>query len=328
MGTSVKLGKAGVRVWTRLYTWGMPPHVRDARRAEIESDLWEHEHDLDSDLHLGPTVQLLSRLILGVPYDLQWRLEQGMPHLQSAVAAGPAPRPLITTSALTCSLVIHVLALAATVWLASRPTEQFTRNTAVHSTPLRPVELSDVGTATPARSEVSQAHSHLTNVTGSAKATHLGGTTMPIQTASVWKRIAGSVSRVAVTASIVLGIAPAPDLVSATQPSSTAFAVPVDPIVAILDAFRTHQIVAVSDPHGNEQAHAFRLALVRDPRVADVVNDIVVEFGNALHQGAIDRYVAGEDVPYESTSESLARHHCSSAELGLAYLRTVLSCSP
>ena len=67
MGISVKLAKAGVRVWTRLYTWGMPPHVRDARRAEIESDLWEYEHDRHPDLQVGPTVQLLSRLVLGVP---------------------------------------------------------------------------------------------------------------------------------------------------------------------------------------------------------------------------------------------------------------------
>ena len=232
-------------------------------------------------------------------HDLQWRLEQGIPPLQSAVAAGPAPRPFISTSAFTCSLVIHVLALVATVWLASRPSEQVTRSTATQSPPFRRVELSDGATAARVRPELSQAQSPVTNDTRSANAAHLGGTIRPIEAASVWRRIAGSVSRVAVTAALVIGMVPAPNLASATQPSTTASAVPEDPIVAILDAFRTHQIVAVGDPHGNEQVHAFRLALVRDPRIADVVNDIVVEFGNALHQGVIDRFVAGEDVPYK-----------------------------
>ena len=52
-------------------------------------------------------------------------------------------------------------------------------------------------------------------------------------------------------------------------------AVPLDAIAAILDAFKTHAVVAVGEPHGNEQAAAFRVALVRDPRFADVVDDII-----------------------------------------------------
>jgi len=32
---------AAVRLWTRLYTSGLPVDVRHARRAEIASDLWE-----------------------------------------------------------------------------------------------------------------------------------------------------------------------------------------------------------------------------------------------------------------------------------------------
>ena len=38
-------------------------------------------------------------------------------------------------------------------------------------------------------------------------------------------------------------------------------AVPVEPIGAIIKAFKTHNIVALSDAHGNEQNHAFRLSL-------------------------------------------------------------------
>jgi hypothetical protein len=74
-------------------------------------------------------------------------------------------------------------------------------------------------------------------------------------------------------------------------------AVPLDPIAAILEAFKTHEIVALGEPHGNEQAAKFRVALVRDPRFADVVDDIVVEAGNSWYQDTVDRFVNGQDVP-------------------------------
>lgn len=73
---------------------------------------------------------------------------------------------------------------------------------------------------------------------------------------------------------------------------------PVDPVSAILDAFRTHDVVALCDGgHGCEQAYDFRVALIRDPRFADVVNDIVVESGNSLYQEMMDRFISGEGVP-------------------------------
>ena len=74
---------------------------------------------------------------------------------------------------------------------------------------------------------------------------------------------------------------------------------PVEPIGAIVDAFRTHSLVALGDEHGSEKGHVFRLALIRDPRFASVVNDIVVEFGNARYQSVMDRFVRGEDVKDE-----------------------------
>ena len=71
----------------------------------------------------------------------------------------------------------------------------------------------------------------------------------------------------------------------------------VEPIAAILRAFESHAIVAVADdPHGSEQLHAFRMSLVRDPRFARVVDDIVVEFGNARYQDVMDRFVRGDEV--------------------------------
>lgn len=77
-------------------------------------------------------------------------------------------------------------------------------------------------------------------------------------------------------------------------------AIPREPISVIVEAAKSHQVVAFPDAHGHEQLHQLNLALVRDRRISDIVNDIVVEFGNALHQDAIDRFVRGEDVPYEA----------------------------
>jgi hypothetical protein len=80
--------------------------------------------------------------------------------------------------------------------------------------------------------------------------------------------------------------------------AQTKPATPLDPISAILDAFRTHDIVALGEGrHNNEQGHAFRLALIRDPRFAAAVNDIVVESGSSTHQAVMDRFIRGESVP-------------------------------
>ena len=71
---------------------------------------------------------------------------------------------------------------------------------------------------------------------------------------------------------------------------------PLDPVSAIVDAFRDHDIVALSDAHGNVQSQNFLKALIRDPRFTAVANDIVIEFGNARYQDVVDRYVRGEAV--------------------------------
>jgi uncharacterized protein (TIGR03435 family) len=65
-----------VREWTRLYTWRMPPAFRETRRAEIESDLWEFQSDADGDPVVGSALHILLRLLIGIPDDLGWRLEQ------------------------------------------------------------------------------------------------------------------------------------------------------------------------------------------------------------------------------------------------------------
>jgi hypothetical protein len=75
---------------------------------------------------------------------------------------------------------------------------------------------------------------------------------------------------------------------------------PSEPVAGILAAFKTHRVVGVPDAHRNTAIHAFLLSLIRDRRFPAAVDDVVVEFGNALHQDLVDRFVRGEDVPYES----------------------------
>jgi len=72
---------------------------------------------------------------------------------------------------------------------------------------------------------------------------------------------------------------------------------PVEARRAIVEAFATHDLVAVSDPHGNMQVQAFILSLVRDPGFAAAVDDIVLETASSRYQDAIDRFVRGDDVP-------------------------------
>jgi hypothetical protein len=81
-------------------------------------------------------------------------------------------------------------------------------------------------------------------------------------------------------------------------------AVPVEPIGAILEKFQSYPIVALGEVHGDQNSLKLRLALIRDPRFAQMVNDIVVEVGNARYQDTIDRYVRGEDVPVALVREA------------------------
>jgi hypothetical protein len=67
-----------VRGWVDLYTRGMPPAVRAARRDEINDDLW-CQHEEAETLGRSPRSlagEILLRLILGIPSDLTWRMSR------------------------------------------------------------------------------------------------------------------------------------------------------------------------------------------------------------------------------------------------------------
>jgi len=82
----------------------------------------------------------------------------------------------------------------------------------------------------------------------------------------------------------------------------------VEPVVqpardGIFDAFETHPLVGLGELHGLANGMAFNVSLVMDPRFADTVGNVVVEFGASQHQDILDRYLAGEDVTYSEISK-------------------------
>lgn len=90
------------------------------------------------------------------------------------------------------------------------------------------------------------------------------------------------------TAALVLWPSDARQLVS--EPLAPAVAAALDSVF----------VVAIGETHGHVELHDTLRALLADPRILSRVDDIVVEFGNALYQPVIDRYVRGEAVPYDS----------------------------
>ena len=67
-------------------------------------------------------------------------------------------------------------------------------------------------------------------------------------------------------------------------------------IDGVLSLFQRKPIVVLCDIHGLAQLEDFYGALVLDPRFADAVGNVIVEFGGEAYQSVIDRYVGDGDV--------------------------------
>ncbi len=91
------------RAWTRLYTYRMPQEAREARRAEIDSDLWEWEQDLRATGRGVDAAHAVARLLGGVADDLSWRLEQ-------------TSAPRVAVWSMTAASLGAVCALSLLVW--------------------------------------------------------------------------------------------------------------------------------------------------------------------------------------------------------------------
>ena len=105
-----------------------------------------------------------------------------------------------------------------------------------------------------------------------------------------------------VLAFVVISSAGRPPAAMASQDANSPS--PQAPVVTsaadgIFAAFQTHPLVGLCDNHGMAQEEDFFAALIRDKRFATDVGNVVVEFGDAAQQNTVDRYVSGEDVPYE-----------------------------
>ena len=78
---------------------------------------------------------------------------------------------------------------------------------------------------------------------------------------------------------------------------------PVPALEGVIGALRANQLVAISDPHGSATSQAFIRQLTADPRFADLVDDIVVEIGNARYQALADDYVNGNAIDESALAE-------------------------
>jgi hypothetical protein len=77
MGARMSLITAATRLWARLYTAGLARELARSRRDEIDSDLWEMQHDPDHRPRAA-----LQRLLFGIPDDIGWRMDVAASHEQ------------------------------------------------------------------------------------------------------------------------------------------------------------------------------------------------------------------------------------------------------
>jgi hypothetical protein len=99
---------------------------------------------------------------------------------------------------------------------------------------------------------------------------------------------------VALVSSAILAVA---SLAGAQTPNRAAPT--VQPAIdGILAAFEKHPLVGIGDVHNMAQQEDFFATLIRDPRFAKEVGNVVVEFGTATHQDILDRYVNGGAVSF------------------------------
>ena len=102
---------AGVtRWWTRCYTAGLPLDLREARRAEVESDLWESLADGGTARHI------LARLALGIVDDLTWSLTLMDTDSRAATAWSIGSLAVFVLSWLWLSLAPESLVMRESAW--------------------------------------------------------------------------------------------------------------------------------------------------------------------------------------------------------------------
>ncbi len=91
MSIFLALATGFTRVWTMTYTLGMRASDREARRAEIESDLWDHQRfaSLQDESALATACNITIRTSLGFRSDIAWRVEGGFSRGEERTIAVP-----------------------------------------------------------------------------------------------------------------------------------------------------------------------------------------------------------------------------------------------
>jgi hypothetical protein len=122
-----ELAASIVSAWARLYTVGLEPAVRDSRREEIDSDLWEHAH---AGRRVGaepPSVagQMLARCLLGIGADVSWRAQMSVHALREKEGVQMnerlkrdwwLPVPLVMIAAGAVMVLTHIVGDGAESW--------------------------------------------------------------------------------------------------------------------------------------------------------------------------------------------------------------------
>jgi hypothetical protein len=96
----------------RLYTAGLPTEVREARRAELESDLWEQEAGAAGCRPTTTALHVLRRFMLGIPADLSWRQRRGGSKIFRKAGRGAIQGARLTTAAIRRNWALGAVILA------------------------------------------------------------------------------------------------------------------------------------------------------------------------------------------------------------------------
>jgi hypothetical protein len=101
----VTVGGDGIaRAWVRAYTSGLPAETAQRRRDELASDL--HEHTCAG----GRSVEVLGRVLWGIPADLSWRRAARAPRLRRLETGEPMTLRKVTTALFAVYVLFNVWA--------------------------------------------------------------------------------------------------------------------------------------------------------------------------------------------------------------------------
>ena len=97
-GTRRSFGERLAKGWVRMYTRGLDADVRDARRAEIDSDIFEQQQSSAHHAQHRTGAAIAGRTLRGALGDIAWRREEramsdvraGAPERDRSLSGGPA----------------------------------------------------------------------------------------------------------------------------------------------------------------------------------------------------------------------------------------------